>query len=95
MQDAVRRDGETRYAAVQYGHAAGREGPDAGCGVLLDGDLGVGEVVDELLEPTGPGDDQHRQRTGILEIGTGNPPLHQIGVGGHPEPGASRRQAAP
>ncbi len=62
-------------------------------GLLLDDDLGVGEVVGHRRDRRGqvrvvaPGDHQHRQRPRVPQVGIGNPAFRQRRGGGHPDGG--------
>ena len=55
---------------------------------LVDGHLGVGQVVDERvrLETAAACDDEDGQGTGAAQVGAGHPASSQWRVGRHPDP---------
>ena len=93
MQGAVGLDGEARDATVEQRDGASIERFHARRGLLVDDDLGVGEVVGHRRDRGAqaflvrPVDHQHRQRPHSTQVGAGQPHLRQPGRRRHPQPG--------
>ncbi len=93
MQDALGVDGKAGHSAVEQRDRAGLERFHVCRRLLPDGDLGIGQIVDQRGDRRGEirvvatVDHQHRQRTWRAQVRPGHPDRRQRGRGRHPHPG--------